>query len=130
MQTDADTVEKDILWSEERLAVVRTQKRTNDTSHSLAEIGEIKLSVACFHQDAENEKKDLPFQHQDEISDKLGEAEALLKNLFLDVDKAKKLKHPQAKEIESEWVVSVWNCKINTFSIYRKLLQLHHQVST
>lgn len=69
-----------------------------------------KYSVLCFchvpvcflPKDAENEKKDLPLQHQTEVSDKLGQAELLLKNLFLDVDKAKKLKHPQATEIESE----------------------------
>lgn len=53
-------------------------------------------------QDAENDKNELPFKHQIEISDKLGEAEGLLKDLFLDVDKAKKFKHPQASEIESE----------------------------
>lgn len=58
--------------------------------------------VLCFHQDAENDKKEQPLQHQTEISDKLGEAEGLLRDLFLDVDKAKKLKHPQAKEIENE----------------------------
>lgn len=55
-----------------------------------------------FYQDAENEKRDLPFQHQSQISTKLSQAENLLKDLFLDVDKAKKLKHPQAKEIERE----------------------------
>lgn len=63
---------------------------------------EITIAVVCFCQDAENEKKELPLKHQTEISDKLGEAEALLKDLFLDVDKAKKLHHPQATEIESE----------------------------
>ena len=57
--------------------------------------------VSC-HQDAENEKKELPLKYQDEISEKLGEAEGLLKDLFLDVDKAKKLGHPQSSEIESE----------------------------
>lgn len=67
-----------------------------------------KLSVSLtslfvlLPKDDENEKKDLPLQHQTEISDKLGQAELLLKTLFLDVDKAKKLKHPQATEIESE----------------------------
>ena len=63
---------------------------------------ETTLTVVCFYQDYENDKKELPFQHQDEISVKLGAAEDLLKELFIDVDKAKKLKHPQAKEIESE----------------------------
>lgn len=64
------------------------------------------LTAVYLHQDAENDKKELPFEHQTEISDKLGEAEGLLKDLFLDVDKAKKLKHPQAREIEREWVVT------------------------
>ncbi|KAM4751055.1 envoplakin-like [Anableps anableps] len=73
MQSNADQVEKHILKSEEMLAV-----------------------------DTENEKKDLPFEHQNEIATKLSEAENLLKDLFLDVDKAKKLKHPQAKEIEND----------------------------
>ncbi|KAM9857427.1 envoplakin a [Aulostomus maculatus] len=76
MQKNADLVEKDILRSEELLAV-----------------------------DAENDKKELPVQHQTEVSDKLGEAEYLLKELFLDVDKAKKLKHPQATEIESDVIL-------------------------
>ncbi|XP_041839150.1 envoplakin a isoform X2 [Melanotaenia boesemani] len=73
MQKNADKVEKDVLKAEELLAV-----------------------------DAENERKDQPFQHQDEISVKLGEAEGLLQDLFLDVDKAKKLKHPQATDIEKD----------------------------
>ncbi|CAG10776.1 unnamed protein product, partial [Tetraodon nigroviridis] len=73
MQEKADQVEKDILRSEELLAV-----------------------------DNENEKKEQPFQHQSEISEKLGRAEGLLMDLFLDVTKAKKLNHPQASEIENE----------------------------
>ncbi|XP_053713927.1 envoplakin-like [Synchiropus splendidus] len=73
MQNDADTVEKHILRSEELMAV-----------------------------DAENEKNEKPFLHQTEISDRLGEAEGLLKVLFLDVDTIRKLKHPQAKEIEND----------------------------
>lgn len=73
MQKNADQVEKDILRAEDLLAV-----------------------------DDKNEKQELPFQHQNEISDKLGEAEGLLKDLFLDIDKAKKLKHPQASDIESD----------------------------
>ncbi|MEQ2191167.1 hypothetical protein XENOCAPTIV_022643, partial [Xenoophorus captivus] len=42
------------------------------------------------------------FQHQNEIKDKLGNAEGLLKDLFLDIDNLKKLKNPQATAIESE----------------------------
>lgn len=62
----------------------------------------LTTSVLSSHQDNENEKKDLPFQHQDEISEKLGRAEGLLMDLFLDVTKAKKLNHPQTSEIENE----------------------------
>lgn len=62
----------------------------------------VTLSVVCLRQDFENDKKELPYQHQQEISDRLGEAEGLLEKLFIDVDKAKKLKHPQAPDIESE----------------------------
>ncbi|XP_072318365.1 envoplakin a [Eucyclogobius newberryi] len=76
MQKDADQVEKDILRAEDLLAV-----------------------------DDKNEKQELPLQHQNEISDKLGEAEGLIKDLFLDVDRAKKLKHPQAKDIESDVIL-------------------------
>lgn len=114
MQKNADQVEKDILRSEEMLAVVRTH---NTLKHKLMHswcitftdalsLKEITQTSVFFPQDAENEKKELPFEHQNEISEKLGEAEGLLKDLFLDVDKAKKLKHPQATEIESEWVVT------------------------
>lgn len=54
-------------------------------------------------QDAENDKKNVAFKHQRENSECLSEAEGLLKDLFLDLDKAKKMKHPQAGEIEKEW---------------------------
>ena len=53
-------------------------------------------------QDAENEKKELPFKHQHEISENMGEVEGLLQALFLDVDKARKMQHPQASEISNE----------------------------
>lgn len=55
-------------------------------------------------QDAENDKKNIPLKHQKENSECLSEAEGLLKDLFLDLDKAKKMKHPQTGEIEKEWV--------------------------
>lgn len=41
-------------------------------------------------------------QHQQETSCNLKEAEVLLRDLFLDVDKAWRLKHPQAEEMEKE----------------------------
>ncbi|KAM4604332.1 envoplakin a [Polymixia lowei] len=99
MQKNADTVEKDILRAEELLAV-----------------------------DAENEKKELPFQHQTEISDKLGEAEGLLQDLFLDVDKAKKLKHPQGTEIESD-VIHLHERWLKDCAFYRDVYEPVNDVS-
>lgn len=53
-------------------------------------------------QDNERDKKNKRLIHQQENSVNLGQAEELLKDLFLDVSKAKKLKHPQTSEIERE----------------------------
>ncbi|KAK9539963.1 hypothetical protein VZT92_002442 [Zoarces viviparus] len=99
MQKNADIVEKDILRSEELLAV-----------------------------DAENDKKELPFQHQTEISERLGEAEGLLKDLFLDVDKAKKAKHPQAREIESD-VLHLHGRWLQDCAFYRDIFEQVDDVS-
>uniref|UniRef100_UPI003AAD0C66 envoplakin-like n=1 Tax=Centroberyx gerrardi TaxID=166262 RepID=UPI003AAD0C66 len=73
MQKNADQVEKNILQSEELLAL-----------------------------DAENAKKGQPKIHQKQNADNLAEAEGLLKDLFLDVDRAKRLQHPQTSEIEKD----------------------------
>lgn len=53
-------------------------------------------------QDVSNEQKNKAFEFQAENARNLKEAETLLKDLFLDVDRAKRLKHPQANEIEKE----------------------------
>lgn len=63
-------------------------------------------------QDSEREVNKQPWMHQKENGDRLAQAEVLLKELFMDVDKAKKLQHPQAGDIEKEWVccgASQWN---------------------
>uniref|UniRef100_A0A8C0I947 Envoplakin n=1 Tax=Bubo bubo TaxID=30461 RepID=A0A8C0I947_BUBBB len=73
MQTNADQVEKDILETQSRLK-----------------------------QDASNHQKNKAFEFQPENARNLKEAETLLKDLFLDVDRAKRLKHPQATEIEKD----------------------------
>ncbi|XP_038162234.1 envoplakin-like [Cyprinodon tularosa] len=73
MQKNADQVEKNILQAEEMLRV-----------------------------DKELEEKNKRCLHQQENSANLGQAEELLKDLFLDVGKAKKLKHPQASVIETD----------------------------
>ncbi|KAM5273343.1 envoplakin [Ctenodactylus gundi] len=73
MQANADQVERDIL---------ETQKR--------------------LQQDQVNSQQSQPLQHQQETGRSLKEAEVLLKDLFLDVDKARRLRHPQAEEIEKD----------------------------
>lgn len=47
-------------------------------------------------QDRQNGEQNQALQHQQETGRNLKEAEVLLKDLFLDVDKARRLKHPQA----------------------------------
>ncbi|KFM07659.1 Envoplakin, partial [Aptenodytes forsteri] len=73
LQTNADQVEKDILETQSRLK-----------------------------QDDSNHQKNKAFEFQPENARNLREAETLLKDLFLDVDRAKQLKHPQATEIEKD----------------------------
>ncbi|KAM9843794.1 envoplakin [Aulostomus maculatus] len=73
MQKSADQVEKNILRAEELLS-----------------------------EDTERDGKSLPLIHQKQNADNLAQAEGLLKDLFMDVDKSKKLKHPQATEIERD----------------------------
>ncbi|XP_043856067.1 envoplakin isoform X3 [Dromiciops gliroides] len=73
MQANADQVEKDILETQKRLRLDRTNNEQNQA-----------------------------LQYQEEIGRDLKEAEMLLKDLFLDMDKAKRLKHPQAAEIEKD----------------------------
>ncbi|XP_037326728.2 envoplakin a [Pungitius pungitius] len=99
MQKDADTVEKDLLKSEELLAV-----------------------------EIENDKKDLPHQHQVELSNRLGEVEGLLNKLFLDLDKAKKAHHPQAREMESD-VLLLHERWLKDSGIYRDIFEQVEDVS-
>lgn len=53
-------------------------------------------------QDTVRDGKHQPLIHQKANADNLAEAEGLLKDLFMDVDKSKRLQHPQAQEIERE----------------------------
>ncbi|XP_056608310.1 envoplakin [Triplophysa dalaica] len=71
LQQNADHVEKNILQAE-------------------------KLLI----EDNDNERKNYSLRQQRPAADNLSQAEVLLKDLFLDVDRAKRLKHPQANEIE------------------------------
>ncbi|XP_036613061.1 envoplakin [Trichosurus vulpecula] len=73
MQANADQVERDILETQRRLKLDRANNEQNQA-----------------------------LQYQEEAGRDLKEAEMLLKDLFLDMDKAKRLKHPQAAEIEKD----------------------------
>ncbi|XP_054545356.1 envoplakin [Talpa occidentalis] len=73
MQASADQVERDILETQKRLQQDRARSEQNQA-----------------------------LQHRQEAGRNLKEAEVLLKDLFLDVDKARRLKHPQAEEIEKD----------------------------
>ncbi|XP_049601866.1 envoplakin [Syngnathus scovelli] len=91
MQKKADQVEKDILSAENLLAV-----------------------------DTERDGKNQTLIHQKENSDNLAEAEGLLKDLFMDVDKAKRLQHPQANEIERD-VKNLHDRWVKDCATYREL---------
>lgn len=58
--------------------------------------------VVPHPQDRVHGEQDQALKHRQEVGRSLKEAEVLLKDLFLDVDKARRLKHPQAEEIEKE----------------------------
>ncbi|XP_041672847.1 envoplakin [Cheilinus undulatus] len=91
MQQNADQVEKDILKSEELMA-----------------------------EDTERDTKNQTLIHQKVNSERLAEAEGLLKDLFMDVDKSKKLHHPQAAEIEKD-VKNLHDRWVKDCATYRKL---------
>ncbi|XP_076866375.1 envoplakin b [Brachyhypopomus gauderio] len=55
---------------------------------------------ALLAEDSENGKRGMSLTRRIEAADNLSMAETLLKELFLDMDKVKKLQHPQAGEIE------------------------------
>ncbi|KAG7216188.1 hypothetical protein INR49_029037 [Caranx melampygus] len=91
LQRNADQVEKNILRSEELLSA-----------------------------DTERDRKRQRLLYQKEIADNLSEAEGLVKNLFMDVDKSKKLQHPQALEIEKD-VSNLHDRWVKDCAIYRDL---------
>ncbi|MEQ2262327.1 hypothetical protein XENORESO_006806, partial [Xenotaenia resolanae] len=93
MQKNADQVEKNILRAEELLGVDKAQ-----------------------------DEKSKQLLHQQENSRNLSQAEELLKDLFLDVGKARKLKHPQASEIEKEYVYPVAPLTHQTTNRHQHLL--------
>ncbi|KAM7372391.1 hypothetical protein PAMP_009560 [Pampus punctatissimus] len=78
------------------LVIARMQKNADQVERNILQCEELlKL-------DTELDGKNQPLIHQKVNADNLAEAEELLKDLFIDVDKAKKLQHPQADEIEKD----------------------------
>lgn len=62
----------------------------------------VLMPILFCLQDISNHQQNQPFEFHQENAKNLKEAEILLKDLFLDVDRVKRLKHPQALEIEKE----------------------------
>ncbi|XP_007560353.1 envoplakin-like [Poecilia formosa] len=62
----------------------------------------ILRAEALLAEDQELQKKSKKMVHQQENSVNLRQAELLFKDLFVDADRAKKLKHPQASEIDND----------------------------
>ncbi|XP_067086956.1 envoplakin-like isoform X1 [Osmerus mordax] len=71
---------------------------------------------------ADRQRESHALQHQQESADELTEGEALLKQLFLDVDQAKRLQHPQAAEIEND-VSNLHERWSKACEIYRELYE-------
>ncbi|KAL0198737.1 hypothetical protein M9458_007277, partial [Cirrhinus mrigala] len=75
--------------------------------------------------DLENKRTGSPLKQQGPTAENLSQAEILLKDLFMDVSKAKKLQHPQASDIELD-VSNLHERWSKYCSIYRDLYgQLH-----
>ncbi|KAM4032688.1 envoplakin [Anomaloglossus baeobatrachus] len=78
------------------LLISRMQKNADQVERNILETHQ-KLK-----QDASNYTLKKSFEHQQENAKNLKDSELLLKDLFLDVDKAKKYSHPQAEEIDRD----------------------------
>uniref|UniRef100_A0A8C7Z2S3 Envoplakin b n=1 Tax=Oryzias sinensis TaxID=183150 RepID=A0A8C7Z2S3_9TELE len=96
------------------IVIARMQKNADQVEKNVLRVEHL-LSV-----DKEREQKNQEHLHQKENADNLAQAEELLKNLFLDVDKAKKLKHPQSDEIERD-VKNLHERWVRSFAAYRDL---------
>ncbi|XP_051888707.1 envoplakin a [Pristis pectinata] len=93
MQKNGDQVETDILDTEEKLRA-----------------------------DKLNYENNRPFKYEAVNNENLARSEGLLKDLFLDADKAKKLRHPQGQEIETD-VKRMHERWVQQCSTYRDLYE-------
>ncbi|XP_069510819.1 envoplakin [Ambystoma mexicanum] len=87
---------KSSMPNELTLLIARMQKNADEVERNILET-QNKLK-----KDSENYKQKTSFVYQQENARCLKDSEILLKDLFLDVDKAKRLKHPQGPEIEKD----------------------------
>ncbi|XP_042249882.1 envoplakin [Thunnus maccoyii] len=78
------------------VVIARMQKNADQVERNILQCEEL------LHLDTERDGKNQPLIYQKENAENLAEAEGLLKDLFMDVDKAKKLQHPQTNEIERD----------------------------
>ncbi|KAL7826628.1 hypothetical protein AOLI_G00318370 [Acnodon oligacanthus] len=74
--------------------VTRVQKNADQVEKNILRAEDL------LDEDSKDGRQGLSLTRRIETADNLSEAETLLKDLFLDVDKIKKLQHPQAGEIE------------------------------
>ncbi|XP_016113825.1 envoplakin-like isoform X1 [Sinocyclocheilus grahami] len=85
----------------------------------------ILLANKLLLEDLENKRAGSPLKQQGPAAENLSQAEILLKDLFMDLSKARKLKHPQAGEIELD-VSKLHECWSKYCGTYRDLYgQLH-----
>uniref|UniRef100_A0A3Q3GGX3 Envoplakin-like n=1 Tax=Labrus bergylta TaxID=56723 RepID=A0A3Q3GGX3_9LABR len=96
-----------------------------------SQANELAVVIARMQSNADQVEKDIlraeellaekqTLIHQKVNSESLAQAEKLLKDLFMDVDKSKRLHHPQAEEIEKD-VKNLHQRWVNDCAIYRKL---------
>ncbi|XP_017272078.1 envoplakin [Kryptolebias marmoratus] len=96
------------------LVISRMQKRADQVEKNILRAEEL------LNSDKANNANKKQLIHQKEAADNLGQAEELLKDLFMDVSKAKKLKHPQAGEIEQD-VTNLHDRWVKDCAVFRDL---------
>ncbi|XP_047671620.1 envoplakin-like [Tachysurus fulvidraco] len=82
-----------------------------------------------LNEDAEKGRRGLSLTLRIKAADNLAEAETLLKQLFMDVDKAKKLHHPQVSEIELDvsHLHDRWSNDCRKYrDLYKQGLEIEH----
>ncbi|XP_026096154.1 envoplakin [Carassius auratus] len=87
----------------------------------------VLLADKLLLEDLENKRAGSPLKQQGPAAENLSQAEVLLKDLFMDVSKAKKLQHPQASEIERD-VSNLHERWSKYCSTYRDLYGQLHEI--